>query len=285
MADKIKLEVPYFQSPNDIFDLDIEVVAKQRYKDSKATLKIKRPMKAHEKLVYIYFCRCGNNGSNAFPSYNTIAQKCGISRRCAIETVEVLQENNLIAKNFRKRTSSAFQDSNEYIVLSPSEAQKISEFNALPSEQPALPSAQDAPPLVHEVHHPSAHGAPKKELIKKNYIKKNKLRRETYFDDIKNKYFEVFKVLINTSDVSLIQSYIQDGLEVGAILHSLDISAKNKAKNFKYTKAILDNWMDKGLKTIDAINSEETKQGPKDRVKTTIDALWALDLKGDMVNA
>jgi len=77
--DKIILNVPFFQAPNLIFDADLT---------------------AYEKIVYLYLCRCGNN-STAFPSYNTIAKKCGISRRKAIECVGALIEKNYITKEQR----------------------------------------------------------------------------------------------------------------------------------------------------------------------------------------
>jgi hypothetical protein len=50
---KIKMEVPYFQVPNAIFEMD--------------------NLNLYEKSVYIYLCRCGNHGAQAFPSYQTIA--------------------------------------------------------------------------------------------------------------------------------------------------------------------------------------------------------------------
>jgi hypothetical protein len=166
MADTIKTEIPYFQTPNSIFDLDIEVNVKQTKKngDKKQTIIVKRSMKPQEKLVYIYFCRCGNNGGQIFPSYNKIAHKCGISRRTAIDAVEVLKSNNFIIKNYKQKVNSNEQDVNEYFLLNPKKA-------LLSSAGDAPPSAEGALPVVQEMHHPSAGDAPKKEPIKKNHIK------------------------------------------------------------------------------------------------------------------
>ena len=77
---EVNYPVPFFQCPNAIFD------------DEK--------LKTYEKLVYVYICRCGNN-STAFPSYNTIAKKCSISRMSAIRAIDKLCEDGYILKKQR----------------------------------------------------------------------------------------------------------------------------------------------------------------------------------------
>lgn len=221
MADVIKMEVPYFQTPNDIFDLEIEIKAEQIKKngDKKETVIVKRPMKPQEKLVYIYFCRCGNNGSRTFPSYNKIANKCGLSRRTAIDAVGILKNNNFIVKRFRQKVNSSEQDTNEYFVLDPKSA-------FLGSAEDAPPSVEGAPPVVHDVHHPSAGDAPKKELIKKNQIKKETIKYSTQFLEWfelypnkcnKEQTFKNFKTLLKTETFENLMtstrnyiSYIED---------------------------------------------------------------------------
>lgn len=137
----IKREVPFFQVDNEIFDLAL-------------------PLNIYQKIVYIYLCRCSNQGAQAFPSYLTISKKCGMSRRKAIDTINELIELNLLQKEVRPKNNKE-NLSNIYILNEPSAC------GAPPSAQDALsPSAQDAPP--------SAQDAPKKELyIKNNNIKKN----------------------------------------------------------------------------------------------------------------
>jgi len=72
--------VPYFQTPNEIFELDL---------------------KANEKLVYMYLCRCGNDGKDAFPSYQTIANKCSIGKSTAIRCMNILVDKGLVVKKYR----------------------------------------------------------------------------------------------------------------------------------------------------------------------------------------
>ena len=97
--DMIKFEVPYFQSPNGIFDLNLD-------------------LKPNAKLVYLYLCRCGNQGASAFPSYNKIAEACSIGRRTAIDCVQNLVDVNLLHKEGRKNEKGE-ATSNLYIVNMP----------------------------------------------------------------------------------------------------------------------------------------------------------------------
>ena len=100
--DMIKFEVPFFQAPNGIFDLNLDI-------------------KANTKLVYLYLCRCGNNGADIFPSYNKIAEVCGIGRRTAIDCVQELVDVNLLFKEGRKNEKGE-ATSNLYIVNMPENA-------------------------------------------------------------------------------------------------------------------------------------------------------------------
>lgn len=135
---KVKMSVPYFQVPNDIFDLDIKV------RDSG----LQRKLRTSEKLVYIYLCRCSNQGSNAFPSYKTIGDKCGISRRKAIDAIKLLLKNRLLIKQVRPKDNKD-NETNTYEVITPSATIALGA-----SEMIAPPSATIAPnkePLYEEL--------------------------------------------------------------------------------------------------------------------------------------
>jgi predicted transcriptional regulator len=91
----------FFVAPNEVFDFD------------------KADLSVHAKIVYLYICRCKNN-SRAFPSFNTIANKCSISRSSAQRAVDDLVEAGLIIResgvhkgDFRDNTS------NTYITVDP----------------------------------------------------------------------------------------------------------------------------------------------------------------------
>jgi len=143
------MNVPYFQVPNAVFELDL---------------------KYYEKLVYMYLCRCGNHGGTAFPSYLQIAKKCGISKRTAINAVRTLENEGLIIKQKRQKTNGE-HTSNVYEVVTPS----IYKGGSAPH---ALPSACETPP--------SAYSAPYKELTykepnKKKYKENGAQKRAAYF--------------------------------------------------------------------------------------------------------
>lgn len=87
------MEVPYFQVPNNCFEVN---------------------MNTYDLLVYIYLCRCGNHGGKAFPSYQTIADKTGMSKRQAMKSVSNLMQNNYISKKPRSTTKG--KQSNLYFV-------------------------------------------------------------------------------------------------------------------------------------------------------------------------
>jgi len=111
-----KMQVPYFQVPNDIFELEIT---------------------ATEKLILMYLIRCGNQGSNIFPSYKTIAEKCSLGRRTAINTIQQLEEKGLIKVQQRPKSNNDNYSNLYYLPGA---------FNALgASAADAPPSAADAP--------------------------------------------------------------------------------------------------------------------------------------------
>jgi|WetSurMetagenome_2_1015567.scaffolds.fasta_scaffold181471_1 hypothetical protein len=107
---KLKIENKYFIAPNKIFEIGL---------------------KPNEISIYMYLLRCGNN-STAFPSYNTIANKTGMSRDTAIRVVKKLIDIELIIKTTRTKTiitkklnnEITLHDSNIYEVVVDLEAYK-----------------------------------------------------------------------------------------------------------------------------------------------------------------
>jgi hypothetical protein len=118
--DCLEMNIDFFQVPNEIFDKPNGLTSIQ-------------------KLVYIYLCRKGNQGSVPFPSYQTIADGCGIGRRTAIEAVKILVERDWLGKTTRVEPGSGFT-SNTYKIKNP--------------------TGVTQPPLVQQPHHPSAVAAP-----------------------------------------------------------------------------------------------------------------------------
>lgn len=80
----------YFKAPNRIFDVEY--------------------LSEHAKMVFLYLTRCYNNSNFAFPSFETIAKKCSISKSTAFRAVKELENNGFVTKKKR-----GFGESNLYV--------------------------------------------------------------------------------------------------------------------------------------------------------------------------
>jgi len=90
-----KLDIPYFQTPNKIFDTELNI---------------------YQKMIYIYLARCANQGSKAFPSYATITKKCSMGRTKAIATINELIELGIVKKEIRRNADDSENLTNVYVV-------------------------------------------------------------------------------------------------------------------------------------------------------------------------
>lgn len=150
--DQLRMEVPYFQVPNDIFELGLTT---------------------HEICVYTYLARLGNYGGKAFPSYQTIADKTGMSKRKAMYCVKELTRRGLLYKEVR-RTSRLENQTNVYRVQH--------NLSGLLTSAPHAPGhAQDAP---------------NKELEEKEKENNNQAREEKRFiHEYGNSYLALYAEL------------------------------------------------------------------------------------------
>lgn len=137
MKNKIIYNIPYFMTPNEIFEMD--------------------DINIYEQMVYIYLCRCGNNSGSAFPSYQTIADKCKMSKRNAIKCVKSLVDKGYIQKQIRHGEKE--NKSNLYYVnvdiISENKKKIHSEHDAPPIEQDAPNKEININKNIKDLHHPS----------------------------------------------------------------------------------------------------------------------------------
>lgn len=87
----------FFKSPNDIFEIGLNT---------------------YQLSVYLYLTRCSNNSATAFPSFKTIAIKCGMSERKAKSVIKELVELRLLKKENRKNNNGG-NTSNVYVPIEP----------------------------------------------------------------------------------------------------------------------------------------------------------------------
>ncbi len=100
---------------------------------------------ASRKLVLIKLADNANDKGECFPSYQHIADQCEISRRSVISHIDVLCEQGLVKKIYRKGENG--NSSNIYILN-------------LDGAKNSPPSENSAPEVVKEFHHPSETVAP-----------------------------------------------------------------------------------------------------------------------------
>lgn len=70
------------------------------------------------KLVRLYLARCANGDRQAWPSFNTIAKYCGVSRPTAIKAVAELEQKCWIKKTIRVRKNGE-HESTIYTLMDP----------------------------------------------------------------------------------------------------------------------------------------------------------------------
>jgi len=170
MSKRIIMNVPYFQVPNEIFEMGLS---------------------SYQLSAYIYLCRCGNHGGTAFPSYNTIARKSGMSKRKAMGVVKELEGMGLLVKTVRPKGNKD-NHTNIYEVVTP--------------------GAQGAPG--------SAEGAPNKELQDKeiNNDKGQNLRPDyplkEYAKDIVREYVYTYKEILGKDHPRLRREQLERVIDV-----------------------------------------------------------------------
>lgn len=154
MDNRLVFDTGFFIAPNEIFDSE--------------------EAKVHEKLVYLYLCRCANNSLAAFPSYTKIAEKCSISRRKAIDCVEWLTENGFLAKTVRRNDDKNM--SNLYEIFRGAAKEVVHDMHQggvqhAPTVVHSMHQggAQHALGVVHDMHQGGAQHAPYKELYINNH--------------------------------------------------------------------------------------------------------------------
>lgn len=109
-----------------------------------------RVLKPLHKVVLGVICSYSNDSNIAFPSYQTIANDSGISRRKVIDIISELVKLGCIRKTERKSTKGD-HTANDYEVLigkagfalpGENSAPPGDEYNALPDEQSSLPGGE-----------------------------------------------------------------------------------------------------------------------------------------------
>ena len=123
-------------------------------------------------LLYTLANYCGMNGQ-LWPSYKTLAEDSGLSRRSVMKYMAEFEANGIIKKVLRKKESGE-SDSNLWEIVAISGG----ECGSPRGEGDSLPSEGDSPQVVNEVHQGGERGAPKpiKEPISKSVTEPKRMK-------------------------------------------------------------------------------------------------------------
>lgn len=158
---KSKMKVPFFQVPNSVFDSDLE-------------------LSTYEKLTLVYLFRCSNQGSMAYPSLFTIANKTGMSKRKVSLVLDSLIQKQLLIKEPRSGKSNIYRLLHDVQGL---HDVLWSDVQGLHDVQGSI--APDATVLLHDVQ-------PIKNYIKKEPDKKKK-EKDNALNELIGLYITFFK--------------------------------------------------------------------------------------------
>ena len=146
-------------------------------------------LKPLQKVVLAVLCSYANDENLAFPSYQTIANDSGISRRKAIEIIKDLEGLGCI-KKIEQKSTKGDNTANDYVVLIGS-----ADF-ALPGESPALPGECDTPPG-------GEYSAPRGERCAPNQYLYNNI----------NNYFNNNHPSINADEMDVIEELVKENID------------------------------------------------------------------------
>lgn len=180
-----------------------------------------------------------NETQDAYPSYQTIADYLGISRRKVMTVVKELEELNIIAITERKHEGSDYNKSNLITLIDRSEWGR--EVATRHSEPDAPYSEPDAPYIVNEVHPDSESGAPElNPITKPNRTKddKDKEKTEKYRQAVK--LYEGEIGLVSPIAAQMIGELV-DEYPLDHIGWAMEQAVKHNARNLSYVKKCLEN--------------------------------------------
>ena len=128
--------------------------------------------------VYLCLIRHANNQSQCYPSFKLIAEKCGMSRRTVIRTIDNLVHLDLIKVQKRKTDKNDYS-SNLYFIKNINTEETTNNNSERVVTESHHPSDIESPPLVSESHYPSDRESPKGQLTEgKLYLKDDETKDE-----------------------------------------------------------------------------------------------------------
>ncbi|MCK8824117.1 DnaD domain protein [Fuchsiella alkaliacetigena] len=202
-----------------------------------------------QKLVYIALLSLS---SAEYLSYEELARRASSSQQEVIEAIGILIEKGYLKlkkpqdAQLKKELPQLHIVDLEYLRVFRKYAQKENHpqlINRITDFTKPLPSPRE---LLG--------------LLPKNKEKTSQNEEEISWEDINKIYFKTFSTMMNSIIKDDIEAYINEGgMDKELIIFALKESALANAKNFKYTKKMLDDWQSQDITSI-----AEAKQAKED---------------------
>lgn len=117
----------------------------------------------YEAHLFVVLSRYCNNGQVAYPSLNTLCEKCYCSKPTLLKAIKGLEKKGYIAKINRQNSETKTNQTNVYSVKNIS----------IPVAKDSVGGSKgDLLGVVKEIYHPSKAGLHKEELLKNNKLKR-----------------------------------------------------------------------------------------------------------------
>lgn len=207
----------------------------------------------YEKMAYIIVKRHANaNGTNAFPSVKTIAEKIPCSKRKAQDCINSLVKKRLLTKVTQFDPDNQRYHANQYTI----QPFRGSAPHAGGSAQRAIPSAQRAQEL---------YSFKDDEEEEKNPLKTKEQEQKQAFLVIQDIYA---KAGWGYPNGIITEQLLQDIQEYGKEIvgFAIETAAMNNARSYRYTQKLYNDWEQKGYKDLatikQALSAEKTRKVP-----------------------
>ena len=207
----------------------------------------------YEKMAYIIIKRHANvNGTKAFPSVKTIAEKIPCSKRKAQDCINSLVKKRLLTKVTQFDPDNQRYHANQYTI----QPFRGSAPHAGGSAQRAIPSAQRAQEL---------YSFKNDDEEEKNGLKPIEQEQKQAFLVIQDIYA---KAGWGYPNGIITEQLLQDIQEYGKEIvgFAIETAAMNNARSYRYTQKLYNDWEQKGYKDLatikQALSAEKTRKVP-----------------------
>gem|GEM_PF-4634717 len=224
----------------------------------------------HEKVVMTCLAQHANEQGTCFPSITTVAKECSISRSTALRAIEGLTKKGWIIPNKRNGCVTTYtcripatgilqepvSDRYRYhtetgISQTPDQyptdtGQPVSERNRYQTETGP----------VSDRHRTGVSQTPEDTQEVNKYAAAAIYKEHQQQENIVTAFERCFGRFPSSYQLEVFESYIQDGLDERLVIRAMEKAAMD-GKGPRYAQGILQDWLVKGIRTVEQAEREE----------------------------